>query len=99
MWLRFNYMYWPDYKMYTHSEQKYMNNMNEIIIWCNSLYVWCMYVQHLNTFLTDLSGVDLDGADILSTLHSLYSMTFTALGKFIPQTIDCYTGFLKISLG
>ena len=33
-------------------------------------------------FFTDLSGVDLDGADILSTLHSLYSMTFTALGKY-----------------
>ena len=25
--------------------------------------------------------MDLDGADILSTLHALYSMTFTALGK------------------
>ena len=40
-----------------------------------------MCVQYLDTFLADLSGVDLDGADILSPLHSLYSMTFTALGK------------------
>ena len=35
--------------------------------------------------------VDMDSADILSTLHSLYSMTFTAIGEkfcFIYCTLD-----------
>ena len=32
-------------------------------------------------FLEGLLPNDMDGADMLSTLHTLYSMTFTAIGK------------------
>ncbi|XP_066019327.1 protein virilizer homolog isoform X2 [Pocillopora verrucosa] len=39
-------------------------------------------VDQLLTSLTpDLLPNDMDGADLLSTLHTLYSMTFTAIGK------------------
>ncbi|XP_046843744.1 protein virilizer homolog [Xenia sp. Carnegie-2017] len=58
---------------------------------CTSQHLGLLLIYHLQTLQAidqlksshgpDLSGVDLDGADILSTLHSLYSMTFTALGK------------------
>ena len=37
--------------------------------------------------------MDLDGADILSTLHSLYSMTFTALGK-CKSKVDTSVSYL-----
>ena len=32
-------------------------------------------------FLEGLLPNDMDGADMLSTLHTLYSMTFTAIGE------------------
>ena len=36
-------------------------------------------------FLQGLLPNDMDGADTLSTLHTLYSMTFTAIGECYEQ--------------
>ncbi|XP_067052413.1 protein virilizer homolog isoform X1 [Acropora muricata] len=58
---------------------------------CTPQHLGLLLIYHLQTLqavdqlLTSLSpGLlpnDMDGADILSTLHTLYSMTFTAIGK------------------
>ncbi|CAB3997684.1 Hypothetical predicted protein [Paramuricea clavata] len=79
---------------------------------CTPQHLGLLLIYHLQTLQaidqlksshsSDLSGVDLDGADILSTLHSLYSMTFTALGKAavtsvlgMSSNLECLLPFVE----
>ncbi|XP_028392294.1 protein virilizer homolog isoform X2 [Dendronephthya gigantea] len=79
---------------------------------CTPQHLGLLLIYHLQTLQaidqlksshsSDLSGIDLDGADILSTLHSLYSMTFTALGKAavtnvlgMANNLECLLPFVE----
>ena len=50
---------------------------------CFHIHCSCFHAHLIwnQLFLEGLLPNDMDGADMLSTLHTLYSMTFTAIGE------------------
>ncbi|CAH3176041.1 unnamed protein product [Porites evermanni] len=77
-----------------HSEAPSLNEIlrdSTVADSCTPQHLGLLLIYHLQTLqavdqlLTSLSSGllpnDMDGADMLSTLHTLYSMTFTAIGK------------------